>query len=50
MRFPPLLAAVLVCAVATPALALESCELSGQHVNPSNGNTFEDGSRKAYRK
>jgi len=32
------------------ALALESCELSGQHVNPSNGNTFEDGSRKAYRK
>jgi antitoxin component YwqK of YwqJK toxin-antitoxin module len=30
----------LLCAVAAaPALAVESCELNGQHVNPSNGNT-----------
>ena len=40
MRPSPALAVVLVCAAAAaPALAVESCDLNGQHVYPSNGNT-----------
>ena len=40
MRSSHLLAVALVCvAAAAPARAVESCELNGQHVNPSNGNT-----------
>src|SRR5215203_5584766 len=39
MRFPPVVAVVLACAAAQPAMAVESCELNGQHVNPDNGNT-----------
>ena len=38
MRSPHVLAALSVVAAA-PALAVQSCELNGQHVNPDNGNS-----------
>jgi len=38
MRSSLVLCAALAC-VGGRAVAVESCELNGQHVNPSNGNT-----------
>jgi len=38
MRSPHVLAVLCVVAAA-PALAVQSCELNGQHVNPDNGNS-----------
>ena len=38
MRASLVVSAALACA-AVPALAVESCELNGAHVNPNNGNT-----------
>jgi antitoxin component YwqK of YwqJK toxin-antitoxin module len=35
----PLAFAAALAALAAPALAVESCELNGEHVNPNNGNT-----------
>ena len=50
MRPSPALAVVLVCAAAAaPALAVESCDLNGQHVNPNNGNTPAGKGRFAVR-
>ncbi|HSC64959.1 MAG TPA: hypothetical protein VLD35_15060 [Caldimonas sp.] len=39
MGFSHVLPLVLLCLAAAPAMAVESCELNGQHVNPNNGNT-----------
>ena len=36
----PIALAGVLAAVAAPALAVESCELNGEHVNPNNGNTI----------
>ncbi len=38
-RLRPFFAAVLLCAVAGFAHAVQDCELNGEHVNPANGNT-----------
>ncbi len=35
----PIALAAVLAAVAAPALAVESCELNGEQVNPNNGNT-----------
>jgi len=39
MRCSHVFVLALACTAALPAMAVESCELNGQHVNPNNGNT-----------
>ena len=39
MRCSFALVATVACAAALPALAVESCDVNGQYVNPANGNT-----------
>jgi len=39
MRCSHVFVLALACIAALPAMAVESCELNGQHVNPNNGNT-----------